>query len=322
MARLISRFLLGLAFLFTIVFSGVVFAQSKISSSSGLIVSPTYQEVIVKEADDYVKTSVSFTNSSEQVMTLQLIPVEFNEIDPYGKIFIPSVDTQNNVYQADYIRLSANEVTLAPKATSVVDAFVVNGSSLGPGGHYVAIVARAVDNNAATKQAILPAVSSLLLIRKEGGMKVGLSLVDMSWPKSGVVFSIPDSIKLSFKNDGNVHIIPHGLVIFTDIFGRTVYRGVINQSSSYVLPQKTRFIDVKIKRLRLWFPIMFYSVSVQGGANLGDVSFSKTDSFVYVSPLFSIGALSVIFALLFFRKRIYHLVRKVVGKRKHKDEKS
>ncbi len=321
MARLTFRFFLGFAVFFVIAFPCATFAQSRISSSGGLIVSPTYQEVVVKEADDYVKASVSFTNLSNQVMTLQLIPVEFNEIDPYGKIFIPSVDTQDNVYRADYIRLSANEVTLAPRATSVVDAFVVNYSSLGPGGHYVAIVARAVDKSASAKQSILPAVSSLLLIRKEGGMKVGLSLVDMDWPKTGIVFSIPDSITLSFRNDGNVHIIPHGLVTFTDVFGRIVYRGVVNQSSSYVLPQKTRFIDVKIERLRLWFPIMFYSVSVQGDANLGDVSFSKSDSFIYVSPLFSIGTLSVVFALLFFRKRIYHLVSKVIGKGKRKDEK-
>jgi hypothetical protein len=56
-------------------------------------------------------------------------------------------------------------------------------------------------------------------------------------------------VHLRFQNNGNVHLVPRGVISVTDPFGRVVVKGIINQESALILPETLRVYPVRLDKL-------------------------------------------------------------------------
>lgn len=213
---------------------------------------------------------------------------------------------------ATFVELQRDLVQLPPNKPEEIRFAVRNSPDLSPGGHYAAIIAQLVSDDDRPVQQVLPALSSVLLIRKQGGERYHLSLVDQQKENKFFRFSFPKVLELTFLNEGNVHVTPRGVIEIKDVFGRLTHKGIINEGSFFVLPQVRRRIPVTIQQVFSTFPLMFYTINVHGRSEPGDVRYFQNYSFVYIdvirlSAVFVLGALGS-FGLL--RMRYYYKKRR------------
>lgn len=269
----------------------LLFLLSSRGSSAGenlIRVQPAYQEAVLEQQQAIHGLNLTYTNLTNEILNLELIPVDIKQVDPNGRVFLHEAGTYHPTYGLSaYITLDADIVTIAPQAEATVEILINNSVDLSPGGHYAAIVARQKLQNTTLvgQQYVLPAVSSLILVRKTGGEQFNLSLQSIDWPDRTFVFDIPEKIEVVFNNQGNVHVIPRGLLTITDVFERTIYRGVLNESSYYIYPQSMRKIAVSISKLRWGWPIMFYELTAEGRENISNTLTLQHQQFVYISPI-------------------------------------
>ena len=152
-------------------------------------------------------------------------------------------------------------------------------------------------------------MSSFLLIKKEGGDRYQISMRDREKVKV-LNWSILNSYNVTFENQGNVHVKPRGVILVTDIFGRTIKKGIINEDSKIILPGARRQIDVKLYNVSPSFPFMLLSLKLNGESEDGAIPFSDSSTFIYVSKNFLI----IIFLLLIF---VPLLLKKFRRKKQH-----
>lgn len=282
---------------------GAAFAQSAI------VVTPTFQEVVLSASDSATQANITIVNQTAQAQQFELFAVGISQIDESGNVMLSNkpLSGQNDPYSAD-IELPEPVITIAPNEEKKVPFLVKNSLNLSPGGHYVSLIVRAVsdDQQAASKQSVLPAISSFVLIRKLGGEQYNLFLKSLEFPQKRVWWKLPDRAILTFENQGNVHTTPRGQVTATDMFGRVVLEATINEGSQFVLPRSQRPIRVQMREIRRSVPLMLYTVSVSGVSEPGGVAFSQTRYVPYISVwllLTTVVALLSVVGVIIYKKR-------------------
>ncbi len=249
-----------------------------------LTLDPAFQEVVLEENQARVQSVVTYKNDSESVREIELFARDFTQADALGGVaFI----TDSNIYPhslASFLQLDKNRLVLQPGETQQVLVTVENRASLSPGGHYAAVVARVVvDAKPEMEQPILPALSSLFLVRKVGGERYHLSLVSTDWQPRTVATKLPSQIELMLRNDGNVHDIPRGTLTATGLGGRTILQGTVNEESLYVLPGTHRKIDINLRSTVQALPIDFVTVTLQGTGQYSAITFTWQESVILIA---------------------------------------
>jgi hypothetical protein len=96
-------------------------------------------------------------------------------------------------------------------------------------------------------------LSSLLLVTKQGGLRQELTID--SQKQSGGWWRLPVRVTQLYRNTGNVHVVPRGIVSVRDPFGREVRRGAINENSKVILPETKRSYTTQLLSLTgAWWP--------------------------------------------------------------------
>lgn len=288
-----------LSFLILTAFVGMfLFGWADSALAKGLTVAPAYVEVEVNNPKEDQFIEFSYTNDTGHPVTLELYPIDFYQKSPSGEISFAGSKVGDYSYSlASFLSFESNTLILAPGETKKYKVKVLNRPDLSPGGHYAAVVARLVQEPGERKTSVAPAISSLVYLRKVGGERFHLTLSDINWSQSPVHFTIPSNITIQLQNDGNVHVIPYGRVEVTDMFGRLVYKGIINESSGIILPQSRRNMLVNLRQVNKNFPLSFYKISINGRDSLNKTVFMFNDSFIYVSwwilviPVLGVGGL-------------------------------
>lgn len=218
----------------------------------GITVSPAFQLASVKANEDQHTLNFKVTNNRPTDQTINFSVADFNTLGESGGLaFVGTNPTelQKKYGLANWVRLSQTSATIAPGQTATINASVLNDSSLAPGGHYGALLLSLDTGNASgqNKIALKPIASSLLFVTKVGGdtHKMALAGVDASHS----IFKLPDSVNLRFKNSGNTHLVPRGIVNVTAPDGTVVKKGVINENSSIILPETYRLYSVPLKNI-------------------------------------------------------------------------
>lgn len=134
-----------------------------------------------------------------------------------------------------------------------------------------------------SNQRVLPAFASTVLLRKKSGEIQNLSLIDVRDSKRLFRVSLPTEATATFQNNGNVHLIPHGEITLTDLFGRVIKQATLNEDSAYVLPGTQREISNHLRNTSWSLPISLLSLTIIGSS--GATSYSVEYSFIYVSPV-------------------------------------
>lgn len=222
-------------------------------------ITPAFQEIDVSQAAPQQSFSFKLTNHSSYPQRYDLSAVDFGTLDETGGVAFLGDNTSNFEQKyglASWLVLEKTVVFADPGQTQTLEVTVQNRESLAPGGHYGAILVKASPQNAQAggdKVELQAVLSSLILVKKEGGLRYDLKLDRES--DNANVLRLPGLISLRFQNAGNVHAVPRGLVRLIDPRGREVARGIINTDSSFVLPESFRRLQVTTQPLsRAWLP--------------------------------------------------------------------
>ncbi len=248
------RFVICLIFgIWVLIFVGNTTASAKPVSPQGITVSPAFTQMKITQTETEHPLQFKVTNNEPKEQTLKLSAADFNTLDESGGLlFVGSNPSalQKKYGLANWIRLPEDTVTVPAKQTVTVNATILNQPDLAAGGHYGALMFSLPVNDsgdAQNKIAVHPIASSLLFTTKVGGETYKLKLADVNDNHS--VFKLPSSITLRFKNDGNTHLIPRGVVTLTDPRGRIVSKGIINADSGIILPETYRRYSVPFNKI-------------------------------------------------------------------------
>lgn len=291
--------LLGAGLFLAILIQPVTAVERKDSS---IEVSPAYIDISLEKPDEIQQVAVVFTNHSNLPITLQIFPIDFKQADDFGAIQMLQNPGSYSYSLSSFLSLEADTVLLDAGQKKPFMITIKNREDLSPGGHYAAVVAKVI-NAETSLPSVSPAVSSLILLRKIGGERFNLSLKDVNWPDNTVVFEYPGQINLTFQNEGNIHVIPYGRIDVTDMFGRLIYKGIVNTSSSAVFPESRRHIFVEMEMVEKYFPISINTIKIQGQDSLRKITYSYTETFLYINPIVILVLVLIVVGLVWINKR-------------------
>lgn len=266
-----------------------------------LEVAPAFIDVTLAQPGEEKKIPITYINHSDRSVRLQLLTIDLKQKDSNGiPSFINESGNSLSYSLSSFLRLETESVNVDPNEKRIVNVSALNRENLSPGGHYAAIIARVTsDEPTAGKTTVLPSVSTTILLRKSGGESFNLSLKSSNWPSGWFVFGYPSVVSLEFQNEGNIHLIPYGRVEINDLFGRMLYKGVINENSLYVFPETRRFITANLRPIEQSFPISLNVMNIKGNDSLKKTSFIYKSTFVYINPWLIAGL--IVFAVVLFR---------------------
>ncbi len=270
----------------------------------GLEVSPPSQELTAKPGQ-ILEVKSSIRNKSDKPLTIQARIEDFIASGDEGQVAL----TEKGPWSvSSWTKLSTTEFTLRPNEAREVIATVSIPSADAAGGRYGSFVYTAAGKSSAGTAGLSQEIASLFLIEIEGPTVEKLSITDFTTP-SFLEFG-PVPFTLSYKNSGNVHLRPHGLIAITDMFGKKV-KDVVAVGTN-VFPGAERKVNV------VWdskFLIGKYTALaiINSGGKLNESSTATTTFIVF--PI-RIAALIVIAIIILFvlRKRIIKAAKVLLGK--------
>ena len=283
--------------------SRVVNAADKLDGTIKL--TPAYLDVKLDKLGEVKKLQLFLTNNTTHQVTLQVFPIDFKQKEPEGvTTFIGQAGENYSYSLASFLSFQSDTVVLESGEKKAFDFQVENRKDVSPGGHYAAVVAKLVTENSPNGSTVLaPAVSSLIYLRKTGGEKYSMLLEDFDWPDHSIALSYSKFVDLTFQNEGNVHLIPYGLVQVKDQFGRLLYKGIINNSSARILPEARRTIEVPMVSVEKSWPISVNTFTISGHDSLGKVTYNVRKHFIYINPLVIILSVAMLYFFITWLKK-------------------
>ncbi|MDB5176263.1 MAG: exported protein of unknown function [Candidatus Saccharibacteria bacterium] len=297
-----------------------VFAASTpntVPVASGIAISPFLQKVTINQADAQKVFTVTLTNNTHFTQEVALSARDFGSLNETGGILFQGENDYTQKYGlTSWISLESTSVVLEPSASKSVLVTVQNRLSLQPGGHYGAIIA-SINNRDPTsgnKVSVQQELTSLVFVNKLGGARYDLRLKTITW--NGNLFTLPSTVTLRFQNPGNVDVIPRGQVKLKNAGGRVVAQGIINDDSSFVLPESYRQMYVPLQRLAASpvEPPGPYSISVSYRYDGLDRTVTRTEHFIYASAALWLLVIIIAGVVSIKRKSLVIFGRKLAKK--------
>lgn len=295
-------------FLVTILLSLPLAFPSFVNAAGGTVsVTPPYQEVAVNNGDLSRVVTVTATNTSTEAKTFQLSVEDVSSFNDRGGINLAVAGRTD-----DYVRryglsawtdLDQGNVTIESGKSAQIKLSVRNDTTLIPGGHYgVLVIAPVAEVGSGQNPVnITPTLTSLILLTKIGGETRSLKLDQANLSASPLTSA--DKLDLHFKNDGNVHLIPRGMVTVTDPLGHEVSRGVVNEDSAFVFPGSSRKLITPFQKEDFSIVPGIYTVEMAYRyVGTDQLSYYRTSFFYLGWPLILlITALAIAFRLKWYR---------------------
>lgn len=219
---------------------GLNFHPGTLYAQSGITISPLLRDITL--GPGLIETSAELTlqNNTNQTIHASLQLVDLRALGEYGGTTLDKAGLTGKYDLAKWLSLPGGDsVIIASRQTIKVKVNVVNRADLSPGGHYGGIViTTAPDNNVPKSDvSVNQQLVSLLFVKKLGGEVYGLHLESSSYKPN---INLSNEITNTFKNTGNVHVIPRGYVEVTDPSGKLIAKGTTNQDSLTILPGGAR----------------------------------------------------------------------------------
>ncbi len=225
-------------------------ASSSVAAASapkGISLTPFEQQLTLSATDGAKSFDIVLTNHTAGLQELNLSTRDFGSLNDSGGILLEASNAYTQRYGlTSWLILGTDTVVLQPGESRAIPVTIDNRSTLQPGGHYAAVVAsvNSLNNQAGNHVVINQQLLSLILVDKVGGEHFDLKLAGIT--QNGNWLHLPTTVKLHFQNPGNVHVIPRGTVKLLSPGGTVVAQGIINDDSSFVLPQSYRDIYVSM----------------------------------------------------------------------------
>lgn len=228
-------------FAYLIIFPFNTNAQAK--PPQGITVIPSIQNVDL--ATDPPQYQLTYINGTNSPIDLSLSTQDFTQLeDGYKLSFLEGKDAANYKYSlSSWITFENKNLHLDPGETKSITVFI-DSNRITRGGHYASILAEVKQPDNKKQIDIKAIISSLLFVRANTGNEIESGkIVSVKPVRDGLDF--PNDFNLRFQNDGNVYVIPYGILKVTGPLGNEVAKGILNQDSLNALPESIRKYSVQ-----------------------------------------------------------------------------
>jgi len=232
-----------LVILFSLIFN-LKSVPAHAQAQPGITVTPSI--IHIDLATDPADYELSYFNNTKTDIALTFSAQDFTELEDSYKIsFLTGKDDANYKYSlSSWISFETKSIQLSPGETKSVK-ISIDKNRITKGGHYASILAE-VQQPETNKQVVVKAVlSSLLFVRASTGKEIEDGKIsDFTALRDGIEY--PDEYQVRFQNNGNVHVIPYGVVKVFDPLGNMVAKGPFNVDSLDALPESIRRYQTKV----------------------------------------------------------------------------
>ena len=298
--------IITLACLFFFAFAPLTNAQSL----GGITVFPSITHLdLATDPPEYTLTYVNNTNTE---INLLLSVADFTELEDSYKInFLDAKDAANYKYSlSSWISFENKTLQLSPNEKKSVKVFI-DKDRITKGGHYASILAEIVQPETKDQINVKAILSSLLFVRASTGKEIEDGKISLFEPlRDGIDY--PDSYILRFENNGNVHVVPYGLIEVFDPLGNLAAKGILNDGSLDALPESIRRYDTKVATYQKVLLPGIYTAKIQmhfGKTNqklTASVKFFSQGMFDFVKIGLLAIAVIVIFLIVYRRKKNFN----------------
>ncbi len=218
-------------------------AQTEVSQT--LSVTPPLFQISVVPGDLW-HSSVKVINGNPYELTVYSEVVNFAARGENGLgRFIPLMaeELQDRATLASWITVSPGPHVIPPEQSLEIPLFIEAPKEAPPGGHFAAILIGTQPISGDGKLSLLTSqsVTSLFFVRVEGNVQEVGNIREFR-TKERFIDTPQTDVILRFENKGNVHLLPRGTIVITNMWGKE--RGMIsvNNQTQYgnVLPDSIR----------------------------------------------------------------------------------
>jgi hypothetical protein len=299
-------------------FAAAVPGANAATQSKTITISPFLTEVQVGPGETSKDITISLTNTTDKSQIFAISAVDFGNLNETGGLAFAGTNTKAFTQKyglAQWLRLPVDHLTLPAGQTTKLQATIANDETLGPGGHYAAIIMSVDSRTGGNSDSVnvQQKISALVFATKLGGEVYDMRLSKIE--DDGNWLRLPELFTITFKNTGNVHLVPRGTLKLIAPNGKTVSQGVVNEGSAYVLPETTRQIVVQTAGISRngWLPGK-YTVEVDYRYD-GRVQFAtKSYRFTYLNIAGIVGFALVAGVIVFFafKLRIWRYINPLI----------
>jgi hypothetical protein len=273
MGTRIAALLAAVAFILCI----PVVALAETPKPQGLTVSPAVVNLQLQTGAKTAEASVSVRNDTNQALDYAAY-VEGAELAKNGAL-VPTGGPDPLLEQS--LTLSQGNFTLGPGQSINVKLRLEDAPTIPPGGHYAVLLISQLGSSTGNVS-ILPAIGVTLFIGKESGAVRKLNVLGIE--TDGTIFRLPQNITVTFKNEGNIDLVPRASTVVRQPDGRQARMGVLNESSVRAMPNHSVTLQAPVKTLsKSWMPGR-YTVQVHYRYDNTDNMQLATQEIWYVPP--------------------------------------
>lgn len=272
--------------------------------AQGLEISPPSQELTVDPGGTYtIKAKIRNRTPISLPVTARL-----EDFVATGELGGVALSKDSTYAITSWSSLAPTEFTLGAGESREVTATVRVPKSGVAGGRYGSIVFAVVPKSQKNTAVIGQEVASLFLLRVSGPVEEKIALEGFKAPLLSEFG--PIKFALQFKNSGNIHLKPAGVISITDMFGRKV--ADVKVDGTNVFPQATRIVTVDWNEK---FLIGKYSANaiLNSGGNKNQSLQSSVEFFVFPVRIAVLIGL-VVLVLYLLRKRLQRALGALAGK--------
>ena len=237
-----------------LLFSGyaLAFEKSKLNlvSMNDFVVEPGKTEIFVNPGETVTK-NITITNRIGKTMKFKLTTEDMVGTNDAKSPIKLMGDEQGPYSLKNFIVPEINEFSLDQGEKISIPVKVSVPSDAEPRGYYGALIVSdepdVIDSQ--TKDAegnarLVSRIGSLFLLRINGEGKESGSLENFKLlgPAKAFYENRPSGFEILFKNDGNVHLVPHGIITIKNILGKEVAE--IPVDAYFSLPGSIRYREV------------------------------------------------------------------------------
>ena len=230
-------------------------AHAQTGGQNGISITPPTQNITIEESQVSHRLTLIVANRTSSRVDLEMSAQDFGALDEGGGLLFLGT-SPNNKWEdhrlAKWMDIKPKNFKLEPDEQAEVVVEIRNDATLTPGGHYAAVMATVASKEEKQNVAINQSLSSLLFINKVGGETYSLEAEQIN-PQTAWWGQV-EGVTATLANTGNAHVVPRGTISLQDPLNRTVAEGIVNQSSTILLPGTENSFDTSLEQasLPLW----------------------------------------------------------------------
>lgn len=238
---------------FSVSGKAMAFQKTKIDTKpyNDFVVEPGKTEIFVNPGESVIK-NITITNRIDKTVKFRLTTEDMTGTDDPKTPIKLLGDEQGPYSLKNFIKPELPEFTLEMGEKIVIPVEVSVPLDAEPRGFYGALVisnepevlGEGQSTVTEAKTRFVSRIGSLFLLRINGeGKESGyLDSFKIIGPSKLFYQERPKGFEISFRNDGNVHLVPHGKVVIRNIMGKNI--GEIPVDAYFALPDSLRYREV------------------------------------------------------------------------------